>query len=114
MTDEREDLLLRYDLFWQLDFMLSAFGPDDVTSELAEKLLAILRNAALRAEKRGNPAPAPTIDLPERAEHLDTPTWEAGWARFKQDVRTERIRLGQKLGIEPETTTPPDGSLDAQ
>ncbi|WP_396912813.1 hypothetical protein [Mycolicibacterium sp.] len=106
MTDEHEDLQLRYDLFWQLDYQVSAFGPDDVTADMAKKLLAVLKSIDHRIDP--TPHSAATIDLAARAQReIDTPTWEATWARFKREIRNERIRVGRKLGIEPESTTPP-------
>jgi hypothetical protein len=111
MADGIEYTRHRYDLFWQLDYQVSAYGPDDVTAEMAEKLLAALKaiSSGRRADKPGDPTPpsATTIDLTARAQRrIDTPTWEDTWTRFKQDIRNERIRLGRELGIEPEPTLP--------
>lgn len=102
MTD---DLQMRYDAFWQLDYVVSAFGPDDVTAEMAEKLLAVLKGVSRRRAETDPAIPsAGEIDLAARAQRgIDTPTWEATWERFKRDIRKERIRVGRELGIEPET-----------
>lgn len=108
MTDDRDALQLRYDVFWQLDYHVSAYGPDDVTAEMAEKLLAVLRDIAYRVDSA--PPSAATIDLAARAQRgIDTPTWDATWARFKREIRLERIRVGRDLGIEPESSTSVDG-----
>lgn len=109
MTDSREELQLRYDVFWQLDYQVSAYGPDDVTAEMAKKLLAVLQNITDGVD----PAPpsAATIDLAARAQRgIDTPTWEATWTRFQREIRRERIRVGRELGIEPESSTPSEGT----
>jgi hypothetical protein len=111
MADDIEYTRHRYDLFWQLDYQVSAYGPDDVTAEMAEKLLAALKaiSSGRRAEKPGDPTQpsSTTIDLTARAQRrIDTPTWEDTWTRFKQDIRNERIRLGRELGIDPEPTLP--------
>lgn len=100
MTDNPTDELHeRYDAFWQLDFAVSAIGPDDVTAEMAEGLLAILRGVVERTGKPANPiTPAPD-DL---RQHFSSDDWEEGWTRFKRNIRNERIRVGQLLGIEPE------------
>lgn len=101
MTDEHEDLQLRYDVFWQLDYTVSAFGPDDVRAEMANNLLTVLRMIG-RDETDPGPPSAAAIDLAARAQRdIDTPTWEATWQRFKREIRKERIRLARELGIEP-------------
>lgn len=102
MTAENtEDLQLRYDAFWQLDYTVSAFGADDVTAEMAKKLLTVLRTIG-RDETDAGPPSATAIDLAARAQRrIDTPTWEATWERFKREIRKERIRLARELGIEP-------------
>lgn len=96
-SDNTEDLQERYDVFWQLDFAVSAIGPDDVTAEMAEGLLAVFRGVAERTGKPANPQGPAGL-----AEQLSTAAWEDGWTRFKQNIRNERIRLGRQLGIEPE------------
>ncbi|MEW2484270.1 hypothetical protein AB0876_32260 [Mycobacterium sp. NPDC049093] len=100
MTDNHaDDLQERYDVFWQLDFAVSAIGPDDVTAEMAEGLLTILRGVA---ERTGQPANPTTPGPDDFQQHLSSDAWEEGWARFKRNIREERIRIGRKLGIEPE------------
>lgn len=106
MTDEHEeDLQLRYNVFWQLDYTVSAFGPDNVTAEMAKNLLTVLRMIG-RDDTDPGPPSAVAIDLAARAQRdIDTPTWEATWQRFKREIREERIRLARELEIEPTDDT---------
>ncbi|TXI55764.1 hypothetical protein [Mycolicibacterium mageritense] len=100
MIDEPEDLQERYDLFQQLDHAVSAYGPDDVTVDMAKRLLAVLKT--LGSERSS----ATAIDLAARAQRrVDSPTWEATWERFRREIREERIRVGRELGFEPESDT---------
>lgn len=103
MTDEHDDELeQRYDVFRQLDHKVSAFGPGDVTAEMAERLLTVFKTIG-RDDSDGDRPSATAIDLAARAQRrIETPTWEATWDRFKREIRDERIRLGRQLGIEPE------------
>lgn len=112
MTDEHEeDLQLRYDMFWQLDYTVSAFGPDDVTAEMAKRLLTVLKTIE-RDETDAGPPSATAVDIAARAQRrIDIPTWEATWERFKREIRQERIRVGRELGIEPES---PDDTPDTR
>ncbi|MFN6548384.1 hypothetical protein [Mycolicibacterium nivoides] len=103
MTNDHADVQRRYDLFWQLDFEISTINPDDVTADMAEHLLTVLRAIALRTGRAVNLAPPPPAEL---AEHLAGTGSAATWRRFHQTIRDERIRVGRQLGIEPE----PQGS----
>lgn len=104
-----EELRERYEVFWQIDFMISAFGPDDVTLEVLQAFANVFTTAALRAARSGT-LPAVPDDLSGLTERGTPPSWEDTWSRLKQDIRNERIRLGRELGrelgLEPPDDTP--------
>lgn len=97
------ELRERYDVFWQLDFQVSGLSHDDLTVEMMVGLIEVFRIAGQRIAI--TEPDKLRIDVPDDLSALndqsELPDWEAIWARFKQQIRDERIRLGQALGIEP-------------
>lgn len=98
---EAEDARARYDMFWQLDLMVSAIGPDDVSPQMVKSLVEAFREEARREMNSSDSETITERDIEWLSKATTvTPKWEDTWRQFKEGIRRERIRLGVQLGVE--------------
>lgn len=98
---EAGDVRAQYDMFWQLDLMVSAIGPDDVSPQLVKGLIEAFQEEARRGMNSSDSETITERDIEWLSKATTvTPKWEDTWRQFKEDIRRERIRLGVQLGVE--------------